>query len=172
MILMLFTHQGINQAVPGYPVRYIRGLPYPARLVDMSEISKYSTGLGDPAELKRALTDYVLADWGMGPVQARIRLAADWATANNVKVMCTEFGAVRRYSLPAARYQWIADARKALDIYGIGWDLWDYTDLFGIAKLSGSTSADPRDGSIRLVDPEKGARDIDPEAIAALFPPN
>ena len=75
----------------------------------------------------------------------------------------------RRFIDPVSRYRWIADTRKALEAAGIGWDLWDYTDLFGITRLTGETITDPGDGSVRLADPQEGSRDIDPDAVKALF---
>jgi hypothetical protein len=96
-------------------------------------------------------------------------MAADWAAANHQRVICTEFGAARRFIDPASRYQWIADTRKALEANNIGWTLWDYTDAFGVTTLTGDTIKEPGDGVVHLADPNTGTRDFEPEAIKALF---
>jgi hypothetical protein len=111
----------------------------------------------------------MLANWDAGHIAGRIKVAADWAAANHQRVICTEFGVARRFIDPASRYQWIADTRKALEAAGIGWDLWDYTDAFGITSLTGDTIKEPGDGVIRLADPNTGTRDFEPEAMKALF---
>lgn len=164
----LFTHQGMKgPSAKGRAVRYFHNLPYPSGTVDPN--TNYAPGASDPIDAKRVLTDYVSGKWDAGQIAARIKIAADWAAANHVQVICTEFGAGRKFVAPAARYQWIADTRKALDTANIGWDLWDYTDLFGITKLTGETVTDSLDGSIRLADPTQGTRDIEPDAAKALF---
>ena len=112
---------------------------------------------------------YVNAPWNAQHIAVRIHLIKEWADAHKARVICGEFGVLRNHIDPASRYRWIADTRKSLEAYGIPWELWDYTDLYGIARLVGQVSRpDPFDGSIRLVDPEKGSRVIEPAAIAAI----
>jgi hypothetical protein len=98
------------------------------------------------------------ANWDTGHIAARVKAAASWGAANHQRIISTEFGAAR-FRFPAARYQWIADARTALETNNIGWDLWDYTDLFGVTRLTGDTISDPGDGSVRLANLD-GARAI------------
>ncbi len=164
----IITHQGMK--VPparGRAIRYFHNLPYPASAADPKAI--YAPAASDSIEAAHELNDYLGGNWDAAHIAARIKIAADWGAANHQAVICTEFGAARRFLYPAARYQWIADTRKALEASDIGWDLWDYTDLFGITKLTGDTITDPADGSVRLADPEQGSRDIEPDALKALF---
>ena len=165
---IIITHQGMKGPPAwGRALRYFHGLPYPSQNVNAA--TNYAPDAGDTDEMKKELTDYTMAKWDAGHIAARIKMAADWAASNHRRVICTEFGVARRVVDPASRYQWIADARKALEASGIGWTLWDYTDLFGITKLTGDTVKEPGDGLVRLVDPNTGTRDIEPEAIKALF---
>jgi endoglucanase len=164
---LLFTHQGMKMASPIRSLRYFHNLPYPSKLADLN--FNYAPVAADPITAKRDLLDYMAANWDEGHIRARIKVAADWAQANHTRLICTEFGVIRPYVSAASRYQWIADTRKALETAGIGWSLLDYTDLFGIVTLTGATAVDRSDGSIRLVDPQSGSRDIDNQAISALF---
>jgi endoglucanase len=163
----LFTRQGRKESGYGMPLRYFRNLPYPSHLADPAVA--YAPNAADAIEAKKALQDYIAASWDIARVAHRIKVAADWAKASGRRVICVAFGVTRDGAPAASRYQWIADVRTALEADDISWDLWDYTDLFGIAKLTGETVSDPRDGSVRLADPREGARDIEPEAVKALF---
>jgi endoglucanase len=164
----IITHQGMK-APParGRALRYFHNMPYPVSAVDPN--ANYAPAAPDATEARREMTDYLAGGWDAAHIAARIKIAADWAAANHSRVICTEFGAARRYLFPQARYQWIADTRQALAAADIGWDLWDYTDLFGITKLNGETITDPADGSVRLANPDEGSREIEPDAIKALF---
>jgi endoglucanase len=164
----IITHQGMK-APParGRALRYFHNMPYPVSAVDPN--ANYAPAAPDATEARREMTDYLAGGWDAAHIAARIKIAADWAAANHSRVICTEFGAARRYLFPQARYQWIADTRQALAAADIGWDLWDYTDLFGITRLTGDTITDPGDGSVRLADPQQGSRDIEPDAVKALF---
>jgi len=164
----IFTHQGLKVASSrGRALRYIRNLPYPSSRVDAK--GDYAPNAPDAQEAAAEVSQYVAANWDAARIAAWIKLAADWGKAYHRHVICTEFGVVRHYASPNYRYLWIEHARKAFEAGGLGWDIWDYGDLFGITKLIGETALDPTDGSIRLVDPEQGSRDIEPEALKALF---
>ena len=163
----LFTHQGLRMASSfGRSLRYFRNLPYPA--AEVVPGTNYAPTAADPIEAKAALADYVNANWNAAQVAARIKLAADWATANKAHVICTEFGVVRKNVPPQARYLWLVDTRNMLEADRINWTVSDYADLFAIVTLTGDTVADS-DGGLRLADPSQGSRDIDPDAIKALF---
>ncbi len=164
----LFTHQGLKgSAARGHAIRNFYNLPYPSTSVDPG--ANYAPGAADPIEARKDLSDYVAANWDAAKIAARVKIAADWASANQQRVICSEFGVVRKSARPDARYRWIADTRKALDAAGIGWALWDYTDQFGITEFKGDTVVEPADGSIHLADPEQGSRVIEAEARQALF---
>jgi endoglucanase len=162
----LFTRQGLKASGYGQTVRYFRNLPYPSSEADPKFV--YAPNAADAIEARKSLQDYIAANWDASHIASRIKFAADWGKANHRRVMCSAFGVTRNLVPVAARYQWIADTRKSLEANEMGWDLWDYTDLFGIAKLGGSTVPDS-DGALRLTDLEGGTRDIEPDAVKALF---
>ncbi len=81
---------------------------------------------------------------GMLPaLDSEMKAAADWAHRRGVPVLCDEFGVYRNYSNPKDREAWLHDVRTALEKYGIGWTLWDYSGSFGIAtKTNGKATLD------------------------------
>jgi endoglucanase len=97
----------------------------------------------------------------------RIKIAAQWAKTNRAWIFCGEFGVPRGRTDPDLRYRRIADIRRALEINGIGWELWDYTDTYGITMLHGKTSVDP-DGTLKFINPDRGSRIIETQAYSAL----
>ncbi len=166
----LFTHQGMRaSASRGYAIRYFHNLPYPSALVDPN--MNYAPSASDPIEAKTSLADYVNANWDAGHIASRIALAAEWANTNRRRVLCGEFGVVRKYAPADSRYKWIADTRKALEADHIGWAISDYADAFGITELNGDTVVEGADGSVRLADPQQGFHEIEPDARQALFAP-
>jgi endoglucanase len=163
----MVTHQGVH-GFPGSMLSHFRGVPYPAALADKPS-EQYAPDAPDRALANDELEKYRKEGWDYERLNAIMTTAGKWAKAHKARVLCTEFGAHRFQPDAASRYRWISDARKAMDANNIGWNLWDYTDLFGIARLEGKVTApDPGDGSIRLVDPPHGRRVIDAEAAAAL----
>lgn len=164
----ILTHQGLRTLpIHGRALRYVRQLPYPASA--MKSGADYAPNAADSIGAKKEISDYASAGWDAEHIAARIGRASDWAAANHTHVICTEFGIVRNFADPAVRYQWIADTRKALEADKIGWAVWDYADAFGITQLIGDTTVDARDRSIRLADPVNGSRNIEPDALQALF---
>ncbi len=164
----LFTHQGMK-APPsyGFALRYFSYLPYPSSFAVASV--NYAKGAPDPEDARSDLAAYMLANWDAAHIAARIKVAVDWAKANHQLVLCTAFGAVRKSIAPVSRYHWIEDTRKALETANIGWTVWDYTDQFGITRLTGDTVVEPGDGSVHLADPNSGSRSFEPEALDALL---
>ncbi len=163
----MVTHQGIHMGFEKKMLRYFRRLPYPAELVDKGA-DFYAPIAVNRTQAQAELQEYVDAKWNYDRIVSRIKLAADWAEQHKVRVVCGEFGVLRNHIDKQSRYRWIADTRRALEKYNIGWELWDYSDLAGIAVPVGETSTDPVDGSVRLVHPEKAYRRIERESLQAL----
>ncbi len=163
----MITHQGVHQGFAKKMLRYFHDVPYPAGQVT-KDITFYAEDAPDMAKARRELVEYTQAGWNAERIAARIKLAKEWADNHRVKVICGEFGVLRTHGDPQSRYRWIADVRVALERQHIGWELWDYTDLFGITRLVGETRIDPVDKSVRLSNPEEGNRVLEPEALAAL----
>jgi len=164
----MITAQGYHTGFEKTMLRYFRGVPYPSERVE-HDAEFHAPLAPNPSQAEDELKAYTNAPWDARHIAGRIQLVKAWADSHKARVICGEFGVLRNHIDPDSRYRWIADVRKALEADGIGWELWDYTDIFGIARLVGETTPpDPVDGSIRLADPEKGSRLIEPAAMTAL----
>ncbi len=162
-----FSHQGMHRGFEKDATSFLNRVPYPSSLL-VGSVDQYAPTAPSPPQAKRQLADYTATPWNAEHIAERIKLARDWADKNNVPILCGEFGVYRAHAETESRYRWIGDVRKALEANHIGWELWDYTDIFGITKLVGETSFDPGDESYRLRDPTHGERLIEPLAIQAL----
>jgi endoglucanase len=101
------------------------------------------------------LQRYVDEGWDEARIRRELGRAAQWAARHGVPVVCNEFGVMRAAAEPASRYRWIGDVRRSLESMGIGWTLWDYTDIFGITVESHQKG-------------RRGNRRIEPAALEAL----
>jgi hypothetical protein len=163
----MITHQGIRRGFEKKMLRYFHDMPYPAQRVDHNA-DYYAETASNPEQAQAELQEYVDAGWDKRHIMKRLERVQQWSAANHVNVICGEFGVLRNHIDSTSRYRWIRDVRRALEHDGIGWQLWDYTDLDGITRLVGKTSTNPIDGSVRLVEPEKGNRIIEDMAVKAL----
>jgi len=132
-----FTHQGATWGVPWW--RYTHGIPYPPTESSMSESLKE---VPDAAS-RYSLEQYWLDRWDAHRIRALIDEAAAWGKANNVPLICNEFGVFREHSDPASRNAWIRDVRTALEADGIGWAMWDYRGGFGVVTKHDGEAAQP-----------------------------
>jgi endoglucanase len=89
------------------------------------------------------VTRYGYEQWNGARITAEIQQVAAWAKKRNVRVTCNEFGVYRRVAPAIDRVRWIADVRNALEMYDIGWTMWDYAGDFGlVTKQSGQIVVD------------------------------
>jgi endoglucanase len=95
------------------------------------------------------------ADWGPAAVAREIARAGAWAKAKGVAVYCNEFGAIRAGVDAASRYRWLGDVRRAAEVHGMGWTVWEYTHIFGLTQQSSQTG-------------QVGRRTMDEAAFGAL----
>jgi aryl-phospho-beta-D-glucosidase BglC (GH1 family) len=121
-----FTHQGANWGLAWWS--YTHGIPYPATESSMESLVAQ---VPDPAD-RFHLENYWLDHWDGHRIRLLIDEAAAWGKANNVPLLCNEFGAYRRVADPASRMNWIHDVRSALEADGAGWTMWDYRGGFGV----------------------------------------
>ena len=78
------------------------------------------------------MINYGKERWNAAKIEAIIAEGAAWGKKHGVPLTCNEFGVYRK--APAAdRNRCIADTRKALEKYHIGWCMWDYATEFGVA---------------------------------------
>jgi endoglucanase len=148
----LFTHQGAHWMDTRYTTAGLhQGVIYPSALQSSR-----------PARLTRVhpraaqeMSEYIAQDWGPARVRADLAPVGAYARQHGLRLSCNEFGVMRAHADVASRYRWITDVRSALEAEGIGWTLWDYTDIFGITVESAQQG-------------KAGLRTVDPEAIPAL----
>lgn len=148
----LFTHQGAVWQDERYTTAGLRhGLRYPPEPVHDSALPLRKPHPRAAAEMAAHLA----AGWGPQKMRAEMARAGDWARQQGVRLLCNEFGCIRAQVDPASRYRWMRDVREALEQQGIGWTLWDYTDIFGITAQSAQLG-------------QAGRRTLDEPAWAAL----
>lgn len=124
----IVTHQCIS------PLGTVIGVPYPTYLGNLQTIL---SGVTDP-NLQTLVTGEFNENWYSGRFQRLMRIIADWARANGVRVMMNEMGITRPEGvggLPpvcladptdADRGRYITDVRTAAEANGIGWNYFDY----------------------------------------------
>ena len=121
-----FTHQGASWGLSWWI--YEHGIPYPPTESSMHELIRQVPDLANRFQLE----NYWLDRWDGHRIRLLIDEAADWGKANNVPLLCNEFGAYRQVTDPVSRNTWIHDVRTALEDDGIGWAMWDYHGGFGV----------------------------------------
>jgi endoglucanase len=122
----IFTHQGATWST-NY-VHYLKELPYPST---PENVQAAAALLPDAVNRLQAI-HYGLDRWNAARVDGEIGQVAAWAKRWNVPVTCNEFGVYRKAAPPEDRAAWISDVRTALEKYGIGWTMWDYSGGFGV----------------------------------------
>ena len=75
---------------------------------------------------------YCASHWDQAALVRRIAVASVWAQQHRVAILAGEFGASAELNL-AARMAWLSGVRGALEAAGIGWALWGYDDIMGLA---------------------------------------
>ncbi len=125
----LFTHQGASWLDDRYTTAGLRsGLRYPP-----DQQGSAPVGLSRPHPRAAAeLAEYQRSGWGAQRLMAEMARIGAWAKARGVRVVCNEFGVIRANVDVPSRYRWLGDMRRALEAAGIGWTVWDYTDIFGL----------------------------------------
>jgi endoglucanase len=134
-----FTHQGAGWGAAWWI--YTHGIPYPATESSMAELIKQVPSAAD----RYAFEHYWLDHWDAHRIRLQMDAAAEWGKANNVPLICNEFGAYRNVMDAASRRNYLHDVRTALEADGIGWTMWDYRGGFGVVfKQDGQPAkADP-----------------------------
>jgi len=131
-----FTHQGANWGLSWWS--YEHGVPYPATEESMRQLVAQ---VPDPAD-RFDYQNYWLDHWDARRIRLQIDEAADWGRAQNVPLLCNEFGAYRRVTDPLSRANWIHDVRSALEADGIGWAMWDFHGGFGVVTAGHGQTAE------------------------------
>ena len=120
---------------PGLDRTALARLPFP--IGDRATCEGSATGpsatgpsaTGPTGELMRY---YCAMGWDRSAIEQRIGRAAAWARAHRVVLLAGEFGASDALN-PPARLAWLRSVRQALEASGVGWALWGYDDVMGLA---------------------------------------
>lgn len=134
---MVFTHQ--SAAWPGMGLEPIKDLAYPVTEASLkANLKRVGEGRG-----RMFLNDY---HGNRAWIEARLKIAADWAAAHHVPITCNEFGVYMPVAPKPDRYRWIRDTRELCEQLHIGWAMWDYAGGFGVVKdtTPGQRTLDPR----------------------------
>jgi endoglucanase len=127
---MIFTHQGLDWSDD--PLRYLRKVPFPARLSDPS-VARLLTELTNQGRWETAaLVKTALSEpWTEARVEAEVSRAAAWAERHRRPVIINEFGVLGWKAEPTDRARWLKAVRRAAERHCIGWAHWDYAEGFG-----------------------------------------
>jgi endoglucanase len=104
-------------------------LPFP--MDDRTRCDQTAGASADSAT--RDLMHYYCAlNWDVPRVVASIDRAAGWGMLHHVHLLAGEFGASADLN-SAARVAWLTAVHTEFDKRGIGWALWGYDDVMGLA---------------------------------------
>ncbi len=120
-----FTHQGAGWGAPWW--RYTHDIPYPATDGSLSSIEQVPD-----ARDRYDFEHYWLDHWDAQRIKLQMDAAAAWGKANNVPLICNEFGVYRQVTPEGSAMTWLHDVRTAMEADGIGWTMWDYRGGFGV----------------------------------------
>ncbi len=134
----IFTHQGATWGVNSW--HFLKGLPYPSA----TESAEKAAALEPEAVNRLSVVRYGLDHWNAERIDAEVSQVAEWARQRGVPLVCNEFGVYRKNADPIDRAAWLRDLRTALEKYGMGWTMWDYSGGFGVVtKSNGKAVPDP-----------------------------
>jgi hypothetical protein len=128
-----FTHQGADW-VGSQEIEDMRHVPYPST---PERISAILDDQSNPAS-RPLLVQYGNERWGPDKLAQVLDAGIDWARANDVAVMVTEFGVLRTWSDPIDRARWYRDVRLHLESEGVPWMIWSDLNGFGFDFETGS----------------------------------
>jgi endoglucanase len=133
---MVFTHQG--QDWSNDPLRYIAGLPFPARVSDPAVVTVVDRLIADRrGDAAAMLKTELRKPWTEERVAAQIALAGPWITRHRRPVIINEFGVLAGRAPAVDRARWLRTVRRAAEAHCIGWAHWEYADGFGFVHRTG-----------------------------------
>lgn len=146
-----FTHQGADWGDANDPIRYLRGLPFPASIDDPQMMEKAAKLRADGHDEAATVLERSLeTPWTEDAMTPAFEMMADWSATHAQPVIFNEFGVLAYHAPTQARLDWLAAVRRQAEQFCIGWTHWDFQDGFG------------------LIDPETGMPD--PGVMDALVP--
>lgn len=169
---MLFTHLGApwEPFISGVQGMFT-GLLYPASANSWSVVHWGNIQLKPDADedtVAAAMTEY--QPWGAARIAEDLVQVQHWSAEHRARVICDEFGVLQPGLDAVSRSRWLKDVRMTLEHMGLGWSVWDYADLFGIAFPTGD-SYPTGDGAMIPVDNTHPSRQFRASDIDALMKP-
>ncbi|HEY0181852.1 MAG TPA: cellulase family glycosylhydrolase [Rhodopila sp.] len=114
---------------PGLDRVALSRLPFPVDDRSACEMTAVRSGDVPTRELMQY---YCRLRWDTARITVQLARVADWARTYHVQILAGEFGASAELN-PAARVAWLKAVHDALESQGIGWALWGYDDVMGLA---------------------------------------
>jgi endoglucanase len=116
---------------PGLDRAALARLPFP---VDDRPVCEAAADGSADSGTRDLMRYYCAFGWDTARVALAIGRAADWARLHRVRLLAGEFGASAALNVPA-RMAWLRTVRDAFEANGIGWALWGYDDIMGLAVV-------------------------------------
>lgn len=122
----IFTHQGATWGFE--PWKDMRGVPYP---LDRKAVQPLIEAAATKAVANSLKWDS-REPWDAEALRKHVGRAAAWGEAHGVPIYCGEFGVYGKFAAREDRLAWLRDMTAALDHYGMGRAMWDYSSSFGV----------------------------------------
>lgn len=113
---------------PGLDREALGRLPFPAADAAACRVMADRTD----AETAGVIRFYCAQHWDDARVAARLDAAAAWGRRHQAALLLGEFGASAALN-PVARLAWLGGVRRSAAAAGMGWALWGYDDVMGLA---------------------------------------
>lgn len=114
---------------PGIDRAAFARLPFP--VTDKTQCEAIAGNAADPGS-RDLMNYYCTLGWDDARIGAVIEQASVWAHAHDVRLLAGEFGATAELNA-SARLAWLKTVRTAFEVSRIGWALWGYDDVMGLA---------------------------------------
>lgn len=128
-----FTHQGLNWGAADDPLRFLKGLPFPAMLktpVVREQIAQLNAAGHDKSA--QLLTRSLEKPWDKVLVTDAFDTMAGWAKRYDRPVIVNEFGVLTFEAPRKSRLAWLGLVGDLARERCIGWTHWDFQDGFSL----------------------------------------
>ena len=114
---------------PGLDREALARLPFPAD--SRARCDETADAVAD-AGTRELMQYYCTLNWDTARIAATLDRAAAWGRLYHVRLLAGEFGASALLN-PPARLAWLHTVHNVLERLDIGWALWGYDDVMGLA---------------------------------------
>ena len=140
----LFTHQGANWVTPS--MVSVEDIPFPYNSESMPRVSSELAGTWVGA----AYSGYY-REGNLLHIEEQLDIAMEFAKIRDVPIFCGEFGVFNKNAPRYDRNEWYRVVRKAFEVRGIPWIMWDYKGGFGLFER-GSNELYDHDLNVELLE--------------------